>query len=121
MAPRERPPTGPDWSLTAHAGVAVAVLVALGFGIAVILGGIGNLSAIPQDWDAVYHAAGIRYIAETGDGSVFGMSHELVRGQRPPLLPQRLPPGRGGGVPGVGRAVPTVLNAKTVLIPGMTA
>ena len=58
--PPERSPTGPDWSITAHAGVAVAVLVALGVGIAAILGGIGSLSAIPQDWDAVYHAAGIR-------------------------------------------------------------
>jgi hypothetical protein len=61
--PPERPPTGPDWSTTAHIGVVVAVLVALGFGIAAVLGGIGKLSAIPQDWDAVYHAAGIRYIA----------------------------------------------------------
>ena len=120
--PLERSPTGPDWSLTAHAGVAVAVLVALGVGIAAILGGIGSLSAIPQDWDAVYHAAGIRYIAETGDGSVFGMSHtNWFEGNVRLYYPNAYHLVAAAVYQMSGAAIPTVLNAQTVLIPGMTA
>ncbi len=120
--PPERPPTGPDWSTTAHAGVAVAVLVALGFGIAAVLGGIGSLSAIPQDWDAVYHAAGIRYIAETGDGGVFGMSQtNWFEGNVHLYYPNAYHLVAAAVYQMSGAAVPTVLNAHTVLIPGMTA
>ena len=120
--PPERPPTGPDWSTTAHAGVAVAVLVALGFGIAAVLGGIGSLSAIPQDWDAVYHAAGIRYIAETGDGGVFGMSQtNWFEGNVHLYYPNAYHVVAAAVYQMSGAAVPTVLNAHTVLIPGMTA
>src|SRR5690606_2405274 len=34
----------------------------------------GVLDAIPQRWDPVFHANGIRYIAETGDGGLYGVS-----------------------------------------------
>ena len=103
-------------------GVAVAVLVALGVGIAAILGGIGSLSAIPQDWDAVYHAAGIRYIAETGDGSVFGMSHtNWFEGNVRLYYPNAYHLVAAAVYQMSGAAIPTVLNAQTVLIPGLTA
>ncbi len=119
---RERSPTGPDWSTAAHAGVAVAVLVALGFGIAAVLGGIGSLSAIPQDWDAVYHAAGIRYIADTGDGSVFGMSRtNWFEGNVQLYYPNAYHLVAATVYQMSGAPIPTVLNAHTVLIPGMAA
>jgi hypothetical protein len=92
------------------------------YGGAVIWGGLGRLSAIPQDWDAVFHANGIRYIAETGDSSLVGMgsinwfengvqvfypnAYHLIG-----ALVLRL----------TGADVPTVLNAHTVLLPGMCA
>jgi hypothetical protein len=120
--PPERTPTGPDWSTTAHAGVALAVLVALGFGIAAVLGGIGSLSAIPQDWDAVFHAAGIRYIAETGDGSVFGMPQtNWFEGNVHLYYPNAYHLVAATVYQMSGAAVPTVLNAHTVLIPGIAA
>ena len=120
--PPERTPTGPDWSRTAHAGVAVAVLVALGFGIAAVLGGIGKLSAIPQDWDAVYHAAGIRYIAETGDASLFGMSHvNWFEGNLESYYPNAYHLVATAVYQMSGAPIPTVLNAHTVLIPGLAA
>ena len=120
--PPERTSTGPDWSTTAHAGVALAVLVALGFGIAAVLGGIGSLSAIPQDWDAVFHAAGIRYIAETGDGGVFGMPQtNWFEGNVHLYYPNAYHLVAATVYQMSGAAVPTVLNALTVLIPGMAA
>ena len=52
---------------------------------------------MPQDWDAAFHANGIRWIAETGDSSLVGDGQrQLVRERRPDLLPQRLSPGRRG-------------------------
>jgi hypothetical protein len=120
--PPERPPSGPDWSTTAHAGVAAAVLVATGFGIAAVLGGIGKLSAIPQDWDAVFHAAGIRYIAETGDASLFGMSHtNWFEGNAESYYPNAYHLVATAVYQMSGAPVPTVLNADTVLIPGLAA
>lgn len=120
--PPERPPSGPDWSTTAHAGVAVAVLVATGFGIAAILGGIGKLSAIPQDWDAVFHAAGIRYIAETGDASLVGMSHtNWFEGNAESYYPNAYHLLATAVYQMSGAPIPTVLNANTVLIPGLAA
>jgi hypothetical protein len=118
-APRQ---TGPDWSTIAHAGVAVAVLVALGIGIAAVLGGIRSLSAIPQDWDAVFHASGIRYIAETGDGSVFGMAKtNWFEGNAHFYYPNAYHLVAAAVYQMSGAAIPTVLNAHTVLIPGMVA
>ncbi len=118
-APRQ---TGPDWSTIAHAGVAVAVLVALGIGIAAVLGGIRSLSAIPQDWDAVFHASGVRYIAETGDGSVFGMAKtNWFEGNAHLYYPNAYHLVAATVYQMSGAAIPTVLNAHTVLIPGMVA
>lgn len=114
--------TGPDWSLTAHIGVAVAVAVALGIGIAAVLGGIRSLSAIPQDWDAVFHAAGIRYIAETGDGSVFGMATtNWFEGNVHLYYPNAYHLVAATVYQMSGAPIPTVLNAHTVLIPGLLA
>ncbi|MDT7552139.1 MAG: hypothetical protein QOI16_675 [Pseudonocardiales bacterium] len=114
--------TGPDWSLLAHAGVAVALLVATGVGIAAILGGIRSLSAIPQDWDAVFHAGGIRYIAETGDGSLFGMPKvNWFEGNAHLYYPNAYHLVAAAVYQMSGAAIPTVLNAHTVLIPGMAA
>ncbi|HEY0816864.1 MAG TPA: DUF6541 family protein [Pseudonocardia sp.] len=114
--------TGPDWSLTAHAGVAVAVVVALGIGIAAVLGGIRSLTAIPQDWDAVFHASGIRYIAETGDGSVFGMATtNWFEGNAHLYYPNAYHLVAAAVYQMSGAPIPTVLNAHTVLIPGLLA
>jgi len=68
----EAPPV--IWTKRAHWAVAACVVVAVGLSIAVVLSARGGTTAVFQRWDTVYHANGIRYIAETGDGSLTGMS-----------------------------------------------
>lgn len=62
------------WSTRAHWSVAACVAVATALSIAVVLSARGGTTAVFQRWDTVYHANGIRYIADTGDGSLIGMS-----------------------------------------------
>jgi hypothetical protein len=112
----------PVWAPWAHAvvGVALGGIVVLGGNV--IWAGLGQLSAIPQDWDAAFHANGIRWIADTGDSSLVGMAtvnwyedgvevfypnaYHLIA-----ALVLRI----------TGADVPTVLNAHTVLLPGIGA
>ncbi|WP_020663388.1 DUF6541 family protein [Amycolatopsis benzoatilytica] len=68
----EEPPV--VWTNRAHWAVAACVVVAVGLSIAVVLSARGGTTAVFQRWDTVYHANGIRYIADTGDGSLTGMS-----------------------------------------------
>ncbi|HKN55695.1 MAG TPA: DUF6541 family protein, partial [Amycolatopsis sp.] len=70
---------GPDeprepWTRRAHLAVAACVVFAVGLSIAVVLSARGGTTAVFQRWDTVFHANGIRYIAETGDGSLTGMA-----------------------------------------------
>ncbi|HEY2059675.1 MAG TPA: DUF6541 family protein [Amycolatopsis sp.] len=67
----EEPPV--PWSRRAHWAVAACVVVAVGLSIAVVLSARGGTTAVFQRWDTVFHANGIRYIADTGDGSLIGM------------------------------------------------
>ncbi|WP_020668860.1 DUF6541 family protein [Amycolatopsis nigrescens] len=115
---RERPPV--VWTRRAHFAVAACVLLATVLSVIVVLNASGGASAVFQRWDTVYHANGIRYIADTGDGSLFGMSkinwypdgsyypnaYHLVG-----ALVYKLS----------GAAIPTVLNAVTVPIAGIFA
>lgn len=63
----------PTWTAAGHAAVGLATVASGLFGGAVLLAAFGGLASIPQDWDAMLHANGIRYIAETGDSGVYGM------------------------------------------------
>ncbi|WP_339122082.1 DUF6541 family protein [Pseudonocardia sp. D17] len=123
---RGTPPPGPaipPWSLAAQLAVVAAAVVATGTGILVILGGIRTLGAIPQDWDAVFHANGIRYMAETGDGSLYGMglTNWYEPGAPPIFYPNAYHLVATVVYEMTGATIPTVLNAQTVLIPGMLA
>ena len=111
------------WTRRGHIAVALCVSAAFAFGFAVLFGAMGgDLNAIPQDWDAGYHANGIRYIADTGDGSLYGTSrvnwYELPNGLFYPNgyhLVASLVYKLGGA------SIPAVLNAGTVLVPGLLA
>jgi hypothetical protein len=111
------------WTRAAHLSVAVCVLVAFAVGFAVLHRAMGgDLNAIPQDWDAGYHANGVRYIAETGDGSLYGTSrvnwYELPNGLFYPNGYHLV----GSLVYALGGApIPAVLNANSVLLPGLLA
>ncbi|MHA6629051.1 DUF6541 family protein [Pseudonocardia sichuanensis] len=117
------PPAAPPlWSRWAHAAVAVSLAGIVVLGGTVIWSGLGHLSAIPQDWDAVFHANGIRWIAETGDSSLVGMGQvnwflngvEVFYPNAYHLLAALV-------LQISGTDVPTVLNAHTVLLPGIGA
>jgi hypothetical protein len=112
----------PVWDLGTHVGVAAALGGIVVLGGTVIWAGVGQLSAIPQDWDAAFHANGVRWIADTGDSSLVGMAKvnwyeddvEVFYPNAYHLLAaviQRI----------TGADIPTVLNAHTVLLPGMGA
>jgi hypothetical protein len=108
------------WDRRGHLAVLACLLFAAAVGARTILHGIGTISAVPQGFDAVYHANGIRYIAQTGDGSLTGMgklnwypnglfypnAYHLVGS-----LVYRL----------TGSPIPVVLNADTLLLPGLLA
>lgn len=58
------------WAGHAHWAIAGSVLLAGGFGAFTMLGGRWALNGMNQSFDSVYHANGIRFIAETGNGSL---------------------------------------------------
>lgn len=57
-----------DWSRSRHWLLAGAVLVATGVGLLAMLRASG-FTAIPQWWDAEFHANAIRFIADSGNSS----------------------------------------------------
>jgi hypothetical protein len=112
----------PPWARTAQAGVALSVVTAVGVGALAILGGIRNLGAIPQDWDAVFHANGVRLIAETGNGGLFAMATtNWYENDVTVFYPNAYHLVAAAVFDLTGASVPTVLNAHTVLIPGLLA
>lgn len=111
-----------EWTRRVNLGVAVAVAALAAFGAAVIGAGIGRLSAVPQDWDAAFHANGIRWIAETGDSSLVAMGNLNWFENGVQIFYPNAYHLVAAVVLGVtGADVPTVLNAHTLLLPGMAA
>ncbi|SFB01971.1 hypothetical protein SAMN05216266_103320 [Amycolatopsis marina] len=112
------PPT--YWSGRAHTAVAACVLAATAVSIVAVLSAAGGTTAVFQRWDTVFHANGVRYIAETGDGGLYGMAtvnfypdgafypnaYHLVGSLVYTLT---------------GASIPTVLNSITVPIAGIFA
>ncbi|UQS21968.1 copper-transporting ATPase [Amycolatopsis thermalba] len=108
------------WDRRGHVAVGLCLLAGGAVGARTVLSGMGRLNAVPQGYDAVYHGNGIRYLAETGDGSLVGTgtvnwypngsfypnAYHLVGS-----LVYRL----------TGAEIPAVLNANTVLLPGLLA
>ena len=118
------PSTGPEpvWSRPTSRLVAAALLAVVVFGGAVIWVAIGRLAAIPQDWDAVFHANGIRYIATTGDSSLTGMGRiNWFEDGATVFYPNAYHLLAALVYRMTGADVPTVLNANTVLLPGIGA
>ncbi|HLU57638.1 MAG TPA: DUF6541 family protein [Pseudonocardia sp.] len=116
-------PAGPPtWSLAAHAGVAAGLAWIVVVGGTVIWSGLGQLNAIPQDWDAAFHANGIRWIADTGDSSLTGMAKvNWYAADVEVFYPNAYHLVAAVVLRMTGADIPTVLNAHTVLLPGMGA
>lgn len=115
--------TGPPaWTTAAHVAVA-GTLVAAGFaGGAAIATAMNHLTVVPQDWDAVFHANGIRWIADTGGGGLYDMSRVNWFEAGTQLFYPNAYHLLGAVVYQLsGATIPAVLNAHTLLIPGLTA
>jgi hypothetical protein len=112
----------PGWGWPAHVAVGVVTAAAAAVGSLTILTGIGTLSAVPQDWDAVFHANGIRWIADTGDGGLYGMARvNWYENGVAVFYPNAYHLVGSVVYQLTGATIPTVLNAHTVLLPGILA
>lgn len=119
---RDGTPAPAPWHRAAHVAVGGCVAVAAAIGATAVLVGITTLTAIPQDWDAVFHANGIRWILETGDGSLTGMSQVNWYGtDSSQYYPNAYHLVAATIAALSGRDIPSVLNANTVLVPGLAA
>ncbi|MQA15650.1 MAG: hypothetical protein GEV09_16230 [Pseudonocardiaceae bacterium] len=112
----------PAWTAGGHVAVGLAVLGAGVFGGSVLLTAFGGLGAVPQDWDAMLHANGIRYIAETGAGGVY----EMYNVNTYPSDAQVYYPNAYHLLAAVvfelsGVGIPAVLNTLSILMPLMLA
>ncbi|MDT7785709.1 MAG: hypothetical protein QOF58_4128 [Pseudonocardiales bacterium] len=54
------------WTPVQHVGIALAVLAATALGLYVTKNATGGFNQVHQFWDAMFHANGIRYIADSG-------------------------------------------------------
>lgn len=115
----ERPPAAP-WSRWANYAVAVCLVVGASVSLTTTLVGVGRMNAIPRGWDAGFHANGIRWILDTGDGGLTAMSKVNWYGPVPEVsypnayhlvcaVVQKL---SGGDIA-------AVLNAVTAITPGL--
>jgi hypothetical protein len=120
---RERPQQGllPNWGRNAHLGVILCIGIAFVVSSVVLIAAAeGELDAIPQRWDPVFHANGIRYIAETGDGGLYGVSSVNRYGPEGSQFYPNAYHLAGSLVYMItGATVPTVINAMTLPIAGL--
>lgn len=110
------------WPWRAQAAVIACTVAAFGISIFVIVQGLGGLHSTPQDWDAVWHANSIRWIADTGEGGLYAPSqlnwYESSVGMYYPNAYHLV----AALVYSVsGNSVVEVLNAQTVLLPALVA
>ena len=109
------------WSPLATAALGVVVTGVAVTGFAVVAGGMGDLSTVPQDWDAMLHANGIRYLADTGDGGLYGMTTVNWYAADPVFYPNAYHLLGSVVYELTGAPIPVVLNVLSALMPGMLA
>ncbi|MGI5126746.1 DUF6541 family protein [Pseudonocardia sp. CA-107938] len=123
---RRRRPAGeraelPAWTPLHHVGVAIGVLVASVVGIAVAWGATRGFTAVPQIWDAMFHANATRFIAETGRSDPSALATVSSRPEAGFYYPNAYHALAATVVLLTGADVPTVLDASTALAPGLLA
>ncbi|WP_116049032.1 DUF6541 family protein [Amycolatopsis palatopharyngis] len=110
------------WAPVAHWGVLACLLVAAAVGAYTVLRGLGAGNAVAQGFDAVYHANGIRYIAETGDGSLTGTGNtNWYAADNQLFYPNAYHLVGSLAYSLTGVDIPVLLNAGVVLLPGLLA
>ncbi|MEU0536953.1 DUF6541 family protein [Amycolatopsis tolypomycina] len=120
---RALPAAEPGW--WARRGT-IAVLACLPAAAAIggwaTLLGLGRVGALPQGFDAVYHGNAVRYIADTGDGSLFGTGHVNWYGDAAPVFyPNAYHLLAAVTYRLSGASIPETLDANTLLLPGLLA
>lgn len=113
---------GATWARPAHLAVAACVVLASAIGMVGTLVGLGRLDNVLGGFDAGFHANGVRWIVDTGDASVYGMSQINWYDSAPPFYPNAyhlLCAITDGIVPG--QHLPAALNAMTALTPAVYA
>ncbi len=110
------------WARRGHLAVVACLLFAAAIGFSATLLGLGHLGVLPQGFDAVYHGNAVRYIADTGDGSLFGTGRVNWYGDAAPVFY----PNAYHLVAAVthrlsGASIPETLDANTVLLPALLA
>ncbi|MEA5367628.1 DUF6541 family protein [Amycolatopsis sp., V23-08] len=110
------------WARRGHLAVVACLLFASAVGVYATLLGLGHIGALPQGFDAVYHGNAVRYIADTGDGSLFGTGHVNWYGDAPPVFyPNAYHLLAAVTYRLSGTSIPETLDANTVLLPGLLA
>ncbi|MFI5583601.1 DUF6541 family protein [Amycolatopsis sp. NPDC051758] len=121
---RRRPPEPEPglWARRGHLAVVVCLLFAAAVGLYATMRGLGRIGALPQGFDAVYHGNAVRYIADTGDGSLFGTGQVNWYGDAAPVFyPNAYHLLAAVTYRLSGSSIPEVLDANTVLLPGLLA
>ncbi|MBB4687014.1 DUF6541 family protein [Amycolatopsis jiangsuensis] len=122
---RHKWPPSPEptvWAPRAHWAVGACLLIAAVAGFYAAVRGMGHLGAIAQGGDAPYAANGVRYIAATGDGSLFGMGTLNWYGDgSPPFYPNAYHLLAAEQYTLSGGSIPLTLDTNTALLPGLLA
>ncbi|GAA3536502.1 hypothetical protein GCM10022222_20280 [Amycolatopsis ultiminotia] len=110
------------WAPRAHWAVGACLVLATVVGFYAAVRGMGHLGAIAQGGDAPYAANGVRYIASTGDGSLFGMGTLNWYGDgSPPFYPNAYHLLAAEQYTLSGASIPLTLDTNTALLPGLLA
>ncbi|WP_326929348.1 DUF6541 family protein [Amycolatopsis orientalis] len=110
------------WEPRANWAVGACLVLATAIGFYTAVRGMGHLGAIAQGGDAPYAANGVRYIAETGDGSLFGMGKMNWYGDgSPPFYPNAYHLLASVQYTLSGGSIPLTLDVNTALLPGLLA
>ena len=122
---RLRPPQPvealPAWTAVHHLGVGVGVLIATVVGVAVAWGATRGFTAVPQIWDATFHANATRFIADSGRSDPAALAAVSARPEAGYYYPNAYHVLAATVVLLTGADVPTVLDASTALMPGLLA
>lgn len=122
---RRRWPREPEpglWARRGHLAVIACLVLAAAAGMYAAVQGMGTLGALPQGFDAVYHGNAVRYIADTGDGGLFGTSKVNWWGDALPVFyPNAYHLLASVTYRLSGASIPLTLDANTVLLPGLLA
>lgn len=110
------------WEPRANWAVGACLVLATAIGFYTAVHGMGHLGAIAQGGDAPYAANGVRYIAESGDGSLFGMSKLNWYGDgAAPFYPNAYHLLASVQYTLSGGSIPLTLDVNTALLPGLLA